>query len=128
LRPWRGYSRLIADRSLLRGRPRPFPGGPLSTGPPVLYQPAVSGEGAALWACERDARRGPANEGDDRAGAFSRTAYCGSGAQGAALFEPSSGPAGSRPWGARVLWVPQSTQNKTTIPKKRIQTERKLEA
>ena len=27
-----------------------------------------------------------------------------------------------------MLWVPQSTQNKTTIPKKRIQTERKLEA
>jgi hypothetical protein len=26
------------------------------------------------------------------------------------------------------LWVPQSTQNKTTISKKRIQTERKLEA
>ncbi len=27
-----------------------------------------------------------------------------------------------------LLWVPQSTQNKITIPKKRIQTERKLEA
>ena len=27
-----------------------------------------------------------------------------------------------------MLWVPQSTQNKTTISKKRIQTERKLEA
>jgi hypothetical protein len=27
-----------------------------------------------------------------------------------------------------AMWVPHSTQNKTTIPKKRIQTERKLEA
>ncbi len=58
LRPGRGYTRLIADRSLLRGRPRPFPGGPLGTGPPFVYQPAVSGASAAWW-------WNPANEGDD---------------------------------------------------------------
>jgi hypothetical protein len=64
---------------------------------------AVSGAMAANWARERDARRGPSNGGDDRAGAFSRQLNAEQGPEGVALFEPASGPAGSRPCGGTRL-------------------------
>ncbi len=85
-----------ADRSLLRGRPPPFnfPGGPLGTGAPFLYQrspaqarpfgPASATRGGVL---PKGATIGPAR---------SRGQHTADqGPEGAALFEP----AGSRPWG-----------------------------
>jgi hypothetical protein len=93
-RPWRGYTRLmptVVSFAVGLGPTRAVPSAPAR---------GLRRKRGPLGLRARRAA-GSFHRGDDRASAFSRTACCGSGAEGAALFEPASGPAGSRPWGGR---------------------------